>query len=434
MFKIIYSCLFFTFLFLNTATHAVSVIRDTEIESVLTSYVRKIFKTAGLNPENAQIVLVNDPSINAFVAGGQTIFVHTGLITQAKHVDDIIFVLAHETGHIVGGHVVRGIGMYAKARTTALISTILGGLVAIAGRPDAGMAVMMGGSTSATGIFTAYRQTEESSADRVAVDILKKTNYSMKGFENTIKLIQAEERLSSSDDFSYLRTHPMTRQRTNALERFTQNAPPTRHDIRFDLIRAKLIGFLNNPQRTLSIFQNDTSMAGNYAKAIALYRLHQFSQAQQMIDRLIMQKNDYPYFYELKGQFYLETGQLNPAVTYYQKAVDLMPNAPLMRLSLAQALMERRAQGDAEKAIKHLKYVLHEEKDTPFAWQLLATAYEAIGNQREIPYVMAEYYRTQGDLKRAKKMAKKAIEQLQKGTPSYQQALDILVLPEEKRY
>ncbi len=432
--KIIYIGFCLLFLLLNTTANAVSVIRDTEVESVLTSYARKIFKAAGLNPNNAQIVLVNDPSINAFVAGGQTIFVHTGLIAQAKNVDDIIFVLSHETGHIVGGHVVRGIGMYGKARTTALISTILGGLVAIAGRPDAGMAVMMGGSTSAAGIFTAYRQTEESSADRVAVDIMKKTKYSMKGFENTIKLIQAEERLSSSDDFSYLRTHPMTRQRANALERFTTKALPVHQDIRFDLIRAKLIGFLEDPKRTLLTYQNDTSMAGNYAKAIALYRSRQFQQAQQMIDYLIAQKNDYPYFYELKGQFYLETGQLNQAIAYYQKAIDLMPNAPLMRLSLAQALLERRAAGDAEQAIPHLKYVLHEEKDTPFAWQLLGSAYEATGRQKKISYVMAEYYRTQGDLKAAKKMAKNAITQIPKGTPTYQHALDILVLPEEKEY
>ncbi len=432
MSKIICILVGLTFLFLNTAAHAISVIRDTEVESVLTSYVRTIFKAAGLNPNNAQIILVNDPEINAFVAGGQTIFVHTGLITQAKYVDDVIFVLSHETGHIVGGHVVRGIGMYDKARTTALISSILGGLVAIAGRPDAGMAVMMGGSTSATGIFTAYRQTEESSADRVAVDILKKTNYSMSGFQNTMKLIQAQERLISSDGFSYLRTHPMTRDRMIALERFTKDTPPARDDIRFDLIRAKLTGFLYEPKKTYRIYQNDTSMAGDYARAIALYRAHQFDASQKMIDRLISRKNDYPYFYELKAQFYLETGQLDPAITYYQKAIDLMPRAPLMRLSMAQALLERRGNGDAAQAVTHLKYVLAEEKDTPFAWQLLATAYEATGNQNEIPYAMAEYYRTQGDLKSAKRMAKKALKTLQKGTPAYQHALDIIVLPEEK--
>ena len=434
MSKICHLILLLTFLSISTTVNAVSVIRDTEVESVLTSYTRMIFKAAGLNPNNAQIVLVNDSSINAFVAGGQTIFVHTGLITQSKFVDDIIFVLSHETGHIVGGHIVRGIGIYGQARTTALISTILGGLVAIAGRPDAGMAVMMGGSTSAAGMFTAYRQTEESAADRTAVDIMKKTNHSMRGFEDTMKLIQAQERLSSVDEFSYLRTHPLTRERINALDRFTKNPLPVRQDIRFDLIRAKLIGFLYEPRQAIALYQNDTSMAGDYARSIAAYRLHQFEKAQQMIDRLITQKNDYPYFYELKGQFYLETGQLNEAISYYQKAIDLMPKAPLMRLSMAQALLERRQTGDAVRAIPHLKAVLAREKETPLAWQLLATAYELTGQKNEIPYVMAEYYRTQGDLKSAQRMAKKALETLPENTPAYQQARDILALPEEKEY
>lgn len=425
--------LFILLLIITTTTaHAVSIIRDTEVESVLTSYARMIFKAAGLNPNNAQIILVNDPSINAFVAGGQTIFVHTGLITQSKTVDDVIFVLSHETGHIVGGHIARGIGIYGQARTTALISTILGGLVAIAGRPDAGMAVMVGGSTSAAGIFTAYRQTEESAADRTAVDIMRKTHYSMQGFENTMKLIQSQERLSSADDFSYLRTHPLTRERINALERFTTNSLPVRQDIRYDLIRAKLTGFLYEPMQTRAIYQNDLSMAGDYARAIAAYRSHQFEQAQQLIDALIAKKSDYPYFYELKGQFYLETGRLNDAITNYQKAIDLMPNAPLMRLSMAQALLERRQAGDATRAIPHLKAVLARENDTPLAWQLLATAYELTGQKNEIPYVMAEYYRTRGDLKSAKRMAKKALDTLPKNTPAYQHARDIIALPEEK--
>ena len=183
------------FCFASLSAQALSVIRDTEAEAVMLSYLRNIFKAAGLNPQNAQVILVNDPSVNAFVAGGQTVFIHTGLLTQAQSVDDVIFVLSHETGHIVGGHITRGQGVLSQAQGAALISTILGGLVAVAGRPDAGIAVMMGGSTSAAGLFTAYRQGEESAADRTAVDIMKRLNYSMIGFENTMKTIQAQERL-----------------------------------------------------------------------------------------------------------------------------------------------------------------------------------------------------------------------------------------------
>ncbi|MBR4931737.1 MAG: M48 family metalloprotease [Alphaproteobacteria bacterium] len=432
--KIFHTVLIVCFIFIQIPAHAISVIRDTETEGVILTYIRQIFKAAGLNPNNAQVVLVNDSSINAFVAGGQAIFVHSGLITTAKTVDDLIFVLAHETGHIVGGHIVRGQGIYSKARTTALISTILGGLVAVAGRPDAGLAVMMGGATSASGIFTAYQQTEESAADRTAVDILKKTNYSLKGFENTMSAIQAQERLSAESDFSYLRTHPLTKDRIKALERFTKNAQPTKEDIRFELIKAKLIGFLYDPKETFSIYQHQSDMPADYARSIALYRSHQFNQSQLLLDKLIAQKPDYPYFYELKAQFYLETGDIDNAIRWYRKTVQMMPNAPLIQLSLAQALLQNPTEQTAKESVPYLKYVLSKETDTPLGWQLLATAYEQTGNQQEIPYVMAEYYRTLGDLKSAKKMAQKALKTVPQGTPSYIRSQDIIALPENKRY
>lgn len=431
--KKVFVCVLLILLLITThPVYALSFIRDTEVESVLTTYVRNIFKQVGLNPKNARVIIVNDDSINAFVAGGQTIFIHTGLITQVKNVDDIMFVLAHETGHIVGGHITRGQGIYSKARTTALISTILGGLVAVAGRPDAGIAVMMGGSSSAAGIFTAYQQTEESAADRTAVDILNKTHYSMLGFSNTMKIIQAQDRLNSNNEMTYLRTHPMTQDRVKALNRFLENPLPLKKDTRFELIQAKLIGFLYPPQRTLDIYRNKNDLAANYARAIALYRSRQLQASLTLIDSLIAQKPDYPYFYELKAQFSLESGLIDQAITYYEKALQLMPQAPLMRLSLAQALLETNSSTNAQKAIHHLKEIIAKDDNIPFAWQLLATAYERTNQQNEILYAMAELYRTQGDIKSAKKMAEKALKKLKKGTPVYQRTQDILHLPEEE--
>ena len=266
--------IFFLFFFfsINAPAQPLSLIRDTEIEGVLTSYIQKIFKIAGLPTQKASVVIVNDQSLNAFVVGGHTIFVHTGLITQSKNVDDLIFVLAHETGHIKGGHILRSIEAYKKSQTTALISTILGGLVAVAGRPDAGIAVMMGGNTSAEALYTSFRQTDESAADRIAVDIMQKTNYSMAGFLNTMKLIRIEDRLTPQNEFSYLRTHPLSQERMAALERFTQNPLPLNQDIRFELIKSKLIGFLYPPQRVFDIYRNQNTLPALYAKAIAYYR------------------------------------------------------------------------------------------------------------------------------------------------------------------
>lgn len=415
---------------------SVSLIRDTEIENVLNSYAQKIFKSAHLDPKNARVLIINDDSFNAFVAGGQTIFVHSGLITQSTHVDDLIFVLSHETGHIVGGHVTRGIGALEQANATALISTILGGLVAVAGRPDAGVAVMMGGNSSAAGLYTSYRQTEESAADRIATDIMQKTGYSMQGFQNTMKLIKRQDRLTPYGDLDYLRTHPLTQNRVSALSRFLKNKKPLTQDIRFDLIKAKLIGFLYPPQQTFDVFKNQNTLPAFYARAIAHYRNRNLSQSLTLIDQLIKAKPDYPYFHELKAQFLFETGQIEPAIHSYNKALQFISNAPLIRLSLAQALLETGSQKNAFKAITELKNILSREEQIPFAWQLLATAYDRTNQAHLIPYAMAELYLAQKNIKNAQKMAQKALTMLSKESPEYVRAQDILSLsiPKKKQF
>ena len=409
---------------------AMSFIRDTETEDVVLSYVRPIFNAAGLNPDNAGIVLVNDNSLNAFVAGGQTIFIHTGLILKTNHPDEMAFVLSHETGHIVGGHVVRGIQAYQKAQTTALISTILGGLAAVAGgRPDAGIAVMMGGQASALGVFTQYRQTEESAADRTAVDIMAKTGYSMAGFEGVMKAIQADEKLNAPGEESYLRTHPLTRTRIQDMKRFTQSTPPMIRDERFDLVRAKLSGFLLPPKQVLKKYSGDTD-ADRYARAIALYRDNQFSASFALLDRLIADHPDNPYFYELKGQFLFETGQTAKAVSLYATSVRLKPDAPLIRLSYAQALLELGDTPSIQKAETELTALTQQKDPEPLAWQLLARAYDRQRKKELASYAMAEYYQAIGSSVQARRNAKKLKDKFNDSPIIQQRIQDMIDLPD----
>lgn len=424
----------FSFLYFIPCAHALSIVRDTEVESVLTGYARKIFSAAGLDPANAEVILINDNSINAFVAGGQTIFVHTGLITNATNVDDVVFVLSHETGHIIGGHVVRGIEQLKNAQSTALISTVLGGLVAVAGgRPDAGMAVMMGGQGSALGLYLSYRQVEESSADRTAVDIMNKTGYSLIGFKNTMRQIEQMERLNASREAgAYLNTHPVTKDRIRDMERFTANAKPARQDAAFDMIKAKLIGFLYTPKKTREIYKGD-ALSDKYALAIALYRDKKIPQSLQKIDELITLNPDNPFFYELKGQFLFETGRVDEAIRAYEKAVNLLPRAPLIRLALGQALTESEQKQAPEKAVFHLSRVVTQDAYIPEAWRLLAIAH---GKNKNIPmadYAMAEYYQLIGNTKEARRLAERALKGVPQGTPAYLHLQDILATSADRK-
>ncbi len=413
-------------------TFALNLIRDTETEEALLGYIRPIFSAAGLDPKNAQVIIVNDPSINAFVAGGQTIFVHTGLITQAKSVDDVVFVLSHETGHIVGGHIVRGYQAMQDAQTTALISTVLGGILAVAGgSPDAGIAIMMGGQTSAMGMFTKYRQTEESSADRIAVDIINKTGYSMTGFENIMKLLNENDRLSTYEDSGYLRTHPMTQDRVNDLKRFMEYPKPLQSDEKFDLIQAKLFGFLEKPDKVLKKYKGN-SLTDIYAQSIALYRQHQFQKAFDKLNILIQKEPKNPYFYELKGQFLFETGQIEESEKYYKKASELKEDSVLIKLSYAQVLLEQNDTTKAKIAEGLLNYVTLHEPDTPFAWQLLGKAYDRQGKNKEAQYTMVEYERTIGKLPVAQERAKKLMDEFSPYSVIYQKLNDIVDLKVKK--
>lgn len=428
-----YLCTFLLFIFLSLPTYAqsVSVIRDTEVENTLLQYVQQAFKAGGLNPNNAEIVLVQDDTINAFVAGGQTIFVHTGLITHAKSMDEIAFVLSHETGHIIGGHVVRGTEQMKSAQTTALISTVLGGLLAVAsGGTEAGLAVMMGINSSVMGTYMTYRQSEESAADRTAVDIMKKTGYSMQGFIDTMKELNRQERLSTSYKGGYLMTHPLTQERMRDIERFTKNAPPLSQNEQFDLIRAKLIGFLYPPEQTRHLYQGN-SLADKYAKAIATYKEGKIADSLKQIEALISQRPQNAYFYELKGQFLFETGKLNESVVAYEKAIALMPKAPLIRLALGQALTESDSADDLNKAVRHLTTVVNQDKSIPGAWRLLATAYGKTGNIPMADYAMAEFYMLTGDKKQAEKLAERAIDKINPKIPAHQHLQDILDLTQK---
>ena len=412
--------------------HALSVIRDAEIEETVTNWLKSIFRAVNLPPENAEIVLINDPSINAFVAGGQTIFIHTGLLTNATSLDDLMFVLSHETGHIVGGHITRGITAMEKAKTTTLVSTILGGILAVAsGRPDAGIAIMIGSQGSAMGQFLTYRQTEESSADRIAVDVMKKLGYSMQGFINIMQNLRRLERLNDESDSGYLRTHPMTQNRVRDLDRFTKNAPDVKHDLSFERIKAKLIGFMEKPADVLAHYRGN-SFADRYAKAIALYQKHELDKSFILLDQLIKENPHDAYLYEMKGQFSFERGFIDEAIKNYEQANRLKPNQPLIELSLAQSYLEKDDKRLAEKALPILIQATLDEPDLALGWRLMATAYNKLGKNLEADYAMVEYERASDKLSAAQKRAKKLLSKIDTSSPHYQRLQDIIALKDEK--
>lgn len=405
--KYLFAVLFFLISF---GAMAQTVVRDAETEKFLLSELRSIFRAAGLSPENARLVLIADDSINAFVAGGQTVFVHTGLITRAKTPADIAFVLAHETGHIVAGHVVQGILEQKKLQTASLISGLIGTAAGIvAGRPDAGIAVLMGTGGSGAGAFAAYRQTQESTADRIAVDILKKTGHSTAGFKNIMSAIQADERLNGVEIPAYFQTHPLTQTRLNDLARFWEQAPNPQRNPAFDKIKAKLIGFLAPPAQIKSLYAGGDTPA-LYARSIGLFRAHDIDGALKSVDQLIAREPDNPWFYELKGQFLFESGHIIAAISAYDKALQYAPNEPLIQLAAAAARLETGHKADLKTARDLLTAVTRAEPDNGTAWLMTATVYDRLKQPDLKAYAMARFQTARGQPDAARHWARKALQ------------------------
>lgn len=421
--------LFWLFLLLCKTAQAqgLSLIRDEEVERGLSFYLTPLFEQAGLEPKNMRIHLVRDDSINAFAVQGLHVFVHTGLLTKADNAQEVVAVLAHETGHIAGGHIVRLYENMRIARRNMLLSMVLGAVVAGAsGRGDAAMGVMSGMMSSSQGLLAGYRRSEESAADETAVRLLTATGHDLSGFADIMRKLQKQEDLYDNDNAAPWRSHPMVRERLALISARPSKAADAKRVKRendlFLRMKAKLDGFLSPPEKIKASYKDD-SLPSRYARAVLAYRTGNFADAERQIDDLIKAEPQNPYFYELKGQLLFETARGAKAVEPYETAVKLLPDSDLLRIGLAQALLSDENRTDTAQALAVLSPV---QSDLPHVWRLKATAYGRAGNFGLAAYALAEYNLAAGDLRQAGHFARKAADILSAGDSAALKARDIL--------
>ncbi len=411
-----------------------SFIRDTETENTIRSYATPIFAAAGLNPSDVRIFLVNDNQLNAFVAGGQNLFINTGLITSADSANQVVGVIAHEAGHIAGGHLARVHDALRKATAEQIIAMVLGAAAALAsGRPDLGTAVGAGGSNVAQRNFLAYTRTQEGSADAAGMKYLDATGQSASGLVTFMEKLSGQELLSTARQDPYLRTHPLTSNRISALKAHVAQSPhsDTPPDADFERqherVVAKLRGFLEAPAVVLRRYpESDTSVPARYARTVAHFRKGDLERALSEIDALIAEYPDDPYFHELKGEMLFERGRPAEALGPYETAASLLPHAPLVRVELARVQLSLNDPQMLEAAIVNLRAAVAYERDRAFAWRQLAIAYGRNGQMGESSLALAEEAMLMRNKPEARFHAGKAETLLAAGSPGWIQAQDIL--------
>lgn len=423
----------------------IPLIRDTEIENLLNDYARPIFRVAGLGSGRVSMRIVRSDTFNAFVVDGRNVFVHTGTLMQAETPNEVIGVIAHETGHISGGHLAALRARVAKDQTRALLAQILGiGLLVAGGATGgnvgenlggAGQGVLMGGSEIVMRSLLAERRSQESAADQAGLKYLNATKQSGRGMLETFERFAQQEYISDAHKDQFVRSHPVATDRLARLRELVQSSPnygqkdPPDLQLRHDLMRAKLSGYLDRPAVVFNRYPaSDQSLPARYARALAKFFQGGpggMQSALADVDTLIRDRPDYPYFWEVKGDILIRSGKTAEAVGPLRKAIQLAENPNLIRVELAGALQASGDAGAFKESVDLLRRSLVEDKN-PRAYRLLATAYYKQGRLPEADAVTAQAYFLEGDLRQAQIFAKRAQIKLKPGTPEWIQSDDIL--------
>jgi predicted Zn-dependent protease len=418
------------------------IIRDTEAEQLLREYTRPILRTAGLEKQNIRVVILNEKVFNAFVADGRRIFVNYGALTQSDTPNQIIGVLAHETGHLAGGHLSKLREQLAQAQTQMIIAMLLGAGAMVAGArsgssnsglANAGAAAIAGPQEMIRRTLISYVRQQEENADRAGVKFLTATGQSAKGMYETFKRFTNEGLFAAHGADPYLQSHPMPAERVAALEELARSSPywDKKDDpalqLRHDMVRAKISAFMERQDTVYRRYSpSNDSLPARYARAIATYLHGDLRSALGQIDGLIQVQPNNPYFYELRGQALLEGGKPAEAIAPLRKALQLSNNAPLIEMLLGQALVATDNKAYTEEAIAILRSAVARETEAPLGYTQLAMAYGRKGDFAQADLASAQAAFLRGDNKTARELASRAKTRFAIGTPGWVKADDIV--------
>jgi predicted Zn-dependent protease len=420
---------------LPQSARAQTVIRDTEIEEYMAEWFAPIYAAAGMSPDQVKIIIVQDSQVNAFVAGGSNIFFYTGLLQKTSNPGEVIGVMAHELGHITGGHLIRGREAMERASYESILGMIIGMGAAIASG-DGGAAATVGAASSSMAQrgFLKHTRTFESSADQAALRYFAAAHLNPSGFETFLKKLEGQELLPETQQSEYVRSHPLTRSRVDTVGARVDQSPdkdkpwPDKWNKQHKMMLAKLAGFISPQQVVWTYDDRDNSAEALTARAVAAYRMNQVDKALKLSDQLLKLEPNNPYFLELKGQMLMDFGRVAQAVPFYEKAVANKPDAGLIRIALAHAQVESAGNDTAKlkKAIDNLKVAQKSEPRTPRVHRLLATAYGRSGDETRAKLHLAEEALLQNKFDYAKSQATAASKGLKQGTSDWIRANDII--------
>lgn len=419
-------------LLLPLPAFAQSLIRDAEIEQTLRVFASPIFRSAGLTPENVRIFIVNDPTINAYVAGGSNIFIHTGLMLATDDPSMLIGAIAHETGHIAGGHIAGGAEQLENAQISTILSYVLGAAAGVAAQSgEAGAAIITAGQNVAQRNFLSFSRMNEQAADQAGLTYLEKNNISPSGLLHLLEKLRLKETAYRGQIDPYALTHPLGKERISHIRgalmhsKLPEGTVPEAYALMHQRLHAKLLGFLQKPETTLQQFPpGDNSLSARYARAVAYHRLSQRDNALKEMASLLKDSPADPFFLELKGQILAESGKSAEALPYYRKAAFTLPDSALLKTEYASVLLAQTPPAYKE-ALLQLKQSSLLDGSNPLTWHLLADCYAAQEQPGQAALAIAEEEMLNGRPLEALRQVSAALKQLPSSSPARLRAEDI---------
>ena len=410
-----------------------SILRDAETEAMFGDMMAPLAKAAGLNPRDVQVVLINDEDINAFTAGGQTVYVNSGLIFAADNANEVQGVLAHELGHVADGHVVLGDAAMKPAMAIQLLSMVLGVAAMAAGGGEAGAGIMAAGQQAALGKYLAFSRVQESTADATGLKFLNTAGITGRGLLSFFKKLQQQEyRYGVENIDPFMQTHPLSGERIQTLTADVlkspaySNKPDGNLEERFRRVKAKLKGYAMTPDRTLRDYpDSDQSVYAHYARAYAYHKGGYPDKADAEASALIRARPDDPYFQEVQGQILLEAGKPRLALQPLKSATEGSRYNPLIATTYGHALIATEDRANYPEATRVLRTAVARDDDNPFAWYQLGTVYELTGDTARAALATAERAQMTGDQRTAASSARYALANIPANTADWIRAQDI---------
>ncbi|MEP0730580.1 MAG: M48 family metalloprotease, partial [Parasphingorhabdus sp.] len=341
--------------------------------------------------------------------------------------------MAHDLGHITGGHAIRFDEGLKTATGITILSLILGAAAIAAGAGDAGMGILAAGQQAALGKFLAFSRVQERSADSAGARYLSDAGISGKGSIDFFKKLQNYEfRLGIPQEDSYGRTHPLSGERISLLRDVYQADPawntPSDPEIeaRFQRVKAKLLGYTAEPTVTLREYpESDQSVPARYARAYAWHKSAYPDRALYEINSLLQSSPNDPYFLELQGQILLESGKPDEALAALRKSVQLTNNQPLIASLFGHALIATEDPQYFDEATQVLKAAVTKDNRNPFAWYQLGVVYSQQGDMPRAQLATAESSLLQRNYAGAIRSSQIAMAGIAENTPDWIRAQDI---------